>query len=121
MHLDTLRQACANLARTTMWDLRPVDTERIQALADQFFSEAAKCMELIESPDDPAVVVRAVNFLRSTYAIPPMKDDTAWFKQALDLLLHLVYPNAAADEDGEAFLEDLEAGIVRARTLSGRA
>ncbi len=73
MHFDTLRQACANLARTTMWDLRPVDTERIQALADQFFGEAAKCMELIDPPDDPAVVVHAVDFLRSTYAIPPIE------------------------------------------------
>lgn len=118
LDVQALRRACGDVARSVMWDLRPVDTDRIQNLADRFFEEASKRATLIEAPDDPNAIVRAIWFLNSTYAVPPMKDDASWFGHALELLVQIVYPLSAPDRDVLAFLADLEAGIVRSRALS---
>ncbi len=110
---QALRQACGDVARPVMWDLRPADTDRIHDLADRFFEEASKRATPVDSSDDPNTI--------STYAIPPMKDDVGWFGQALDLLGHIVYPSNDPDREARAFLADLEAGIVRWRALSGES
>jgi hypothetical protein len=104
-----------------MWDLRPVDTSRIQSLTEHFFEKASQRATLIEPPEDPNVVVRAVRFLGSTYAIPPMKEDTDWFDQSLEMGLHLALPASALDVDALEFLGDLERGIQRWRELAAES
>src|SRR5437763_15709436 len=96
MELDrtALRNACRDVARTTMWDTQPVDVTAIETLADRFLTIALDHQDFVFGQGrDPNLITRAVRYLAHSLAIPPMKDDTQWFEDMLAALIELACPN----------------------------
>lgn len=100
-----------------MMDARPVDVQRIQKLADTFYTF---CLEHIcrlkALGRDPNIVVRAVKYLAATHAIQPMHDSTEWFFFMLRALLELACPEKVDQKDSLEFLSDIEEGLSLARS-----
>lgn len=119
MGLDeqTLRAACYEAARATMWARKPIDVREIEELAETFEKIARSHSEQIaEQGRDPNILVRAVQYLAGTHAVAPMGKDTSWFGDMLEALLELACPTATLDEKTGLFLKDVEEGIARAQS-----
>jgi hypothetical protein len=114
LNRDELKDACYQVATNTMWDLRPVDVADIQSVADKFFRIAEQQADLV-SDRDPNLVVRAVRYLNHAHAIPPMRDDTQWFSDMLQVLVELACPDNAGSPELEPFYRDIEEGIAISR------
>lgn len=113
---DELKAACYAVATNTMWEQRPVDVDAIQTVAAKFV-EIAKFHEqfVVEQGRDPNLIVRAVRYLDHVHAMPPMRDDTRWFDDMLQVLVELACPNTGASRDQELFYQDIEEGIAQSR------
>ena len=109
---QALHDACYRIARTTMSATRPDDFVRIQAVADSLYGTALYYeMCVLESGRDPNILVRCVEYLESSHAVPAMGADSTWFPNRLEVLLDLVTPDRFDVLDNDAFLRDLEAGL----------
>ena len=120
MELDTdaLQRACYEVAKETKWDARPVDTDDIRRLADELYRIASERAEFVaEAERDPNLVTRAVRYLAHAHAIPPMRDDTSWFREMLEALVELACPNTGMTPEIAAFFYDIETGIAVSRAL----
>ncbi|MEZ4219066.1 MAG: hypothetical protein R3E88_21555 [Myxococcota bacterium] len=114
---EALRAACFAAARNTMWERRPVDVSSIEDVANRFFSIAENHEEFVAGQErDPNLIVRAVQYLAHTHAIPPMRSDTSWFQDMLAVLVELACPNCGATPDLETFFRDIEEGIAVSRS-----
>jgi hypothetical protein len=109
---EELRQACFDVARTTKWSRKPVDSAEITALADKLY-EIAKGQVSPELEIDLPLITRAVRYLAHVHAMPPMADDTGWFTEMLRAVLEIARPNSVLDEDDKEFLRDLQYGIEK--------
>jgi len=99
-----------------MWDLRPVDLEAIESHSHRLLEIAKREIKTVtECGADPLIVVHAIQYLEHCQAIPPMSNDTAWFEEALAVLIGLCCPNSGPLPKVELFLQDLEAGIAHLR------
>ena len=107
---DDLRQACFDVARTTKWARKPVDSADITALADKLY-EIAKGQVSPELEIDLPIITRAVRYLGQVHAMPPMDDDTGWFYDMLRVVLEIARPNTGVDEANKEFLKDMLQGI----------
>jgi len=117
LNRDELKDACYGVATNTMWDLRPVDVDEIQAVADQFFRIAEQQAQFVsEQGRDPNLVVRAVRYLNHAHAIPPMRADTRWFDDMLQVVIELACPDGAGSLELERFYRDIEEGIAISRS-----
>lgn len=115
-NLDDLKHACFAVSRQTMWEQRPVDVKEIQSLADTLFAISESFVEnFVERGRDPNVVTWAVQYLEHYHAIPPHGTDAGWFLSALEVLLHLVMPNAPGHKDFEPLIHQIETGLVEFR------
>jgi hypothetical protein len=113
---EELKSACYGVATNTMWAQRPVDVASIEAVAAEFFKIAADQEEFVRGQDrDPNLIVRAVWYLNHSHAMPPMRDDTQWFYDMLQVLVELACPNTGASPDLEPFFRDVEQGIATSR------
>jgi len=111
-----LRIACFKLARNRLWQMRLIDAEEVEFLADSFYEIAINHMELIGTRNrDPNLLVRAVRFLELIDGNSPTEDDTQWFQQSLSMLVELACPSVRHTDESCEFLDDLESGIVEAR------
>ena len=120
MELDTgaLQRACYEVAKETKWETRPVDTNDIKQLADELYRIASERAKFVaEAERDPNLVTRAVRYLAHVHAIPPMKDDTSWFREMLDALVELACPNTGTTRGIARFFYDIETGIAVSRAL----
>lgn len=112
---DDLKAACFNVARNTMWDMRPIDAERIQAHAERLLTIAVEKQQASEAEGlTIPMITRAVDYLRQVHALPPMKEDTQWFDHMLDVLLELIHPEVPLEGDVRLFLEDLHQSLEKA-------
>jgi len=111
-----LHAVCYRAAQKTMMDVRPTDVQRIQKLADTFYTI---CLEhisrVIAQGRDPNIVVRAVKYLADTHAIQPMHDSTEWFFFMLRALLELACPETVKNRGALDFFSDIEEGLALAR------
>jgi hypothetical protein len=113
---DALKAACFAVARSTMWDRRPVDVASIDAVAERLCLIAVEYEEFVQGQErDPNLVTRAVVYLSHIHAIPPMRDDTTWFSDMLAALVELACPNAVASRESDAFYRDIEDGLAVSR------
>ena len=118
-----LKNACFKAARAALWqtphpqDISDIiDTDQIERLSQCFYEIAAWHIETTESLNcDPNLITRAVLYLAYVHAIPPMKEDTRWFKEMLHVLVELACPNITPTEEAAQFLIDIEQGIKIAR------
>jgi hypothetical protein len=116
LHDSMLRIACFKLARNRLWQMRLIDAEEVECLADSFYEIAINHMELIGSKNrDPNLLVRAVRFLELIDGNSLTEDDPQWFQQSLSMLIELACPSVRHTDESCEFLEDLESGIVEAR------
>ena len=116
LHESMLRVACFKLARNRLWQMRLIDAEEVECLADSFYEIAINHVELIGTKNrDPNLLVRAVNFLELIDGDSPTEDDSQWFQQSLSMLIELACPSIRHTDESCEFLEDLESGIVEAR------
>lgn len=122
MNTDPLDAACFLIARTTLWDRRPVDVAAIADVAAKLTTIARDQQEYVEDIDgDPEFVVRAVQYLARTHAIPPMRDGTSWFHDMLEVLVQLVYPNQLPDTIDRVFFANLGTALsTRATELEAQ-
>lgn len=114
---ESLFNACYAVARQTKWERRPVDVEYIADLAREFLRIAEQHEEFVTGQQrDPELITRAVAYLASVHAIPPMRDDTRWFEDMLAALIELACPNSIVGREEESFFRDIEEGIATARS-----
>ena len=124
MTLDTkaLLNACYETALQTMWGRQPGDADAITALANEFSRIAEEHGDfLIERNRDPNIIVRAVRYLATCHAMPPMRDDTAWFSDMLTAMIELACPDTHVFREHEPFFCDIEQGIAVARSNYDRS
>jgi hypothetical protein len=50
--LDKLRAVCFKLAGNTMWELKPVDADRIKAHAERICTDARKLISAYPNPEN---------------------------------------------------------------------
>ena len=115
LNTEALHAACLGVARETLWkpkgEKKSTVKER-EALAEKLHSIALTHLEFItEEGHDPNLLVRAVRYLAHTHAIPPMRDDTGWFVDILQVLIELACPNTNLPPKGKAFILDLRRGL----------
>ncbi len=111
-----LRSACCKLARNRLWQMRLIDAEEVECLAESFYEIAINHIELIGNKNrDPNLLTRAVRFLELIDANSPTEDDAQWFQQGLSMLVELACPTVRHTDESCEFLKDLENGIVEAR------
>ena len=116
LNREELKAACYEVATNTMWERRPIDVASIEAVAAQFFKIAEDHEEyVVELGRDPNLIIRAVRYLNHVHAMPPMRDDTDWFYEMLQVLVELACPNTAGSPELEAFYRDIEEGIASLR------
>jgi hypothetical protein len=112
LDIDDLRSACRAVAKSTLWEQRPIDATKIEAHAERLFRIAQGHEEfIIGQGRDPNLIARAVRYLDNAYAIPPMADDEHWFSSMLEALIGLVCPNTVLTKEMETFFGDIEKGI----------
>lgn len=113
----TLMDACSRMARKTMWANRPVDTDNIQSVARSLYDIALDHEEyIVEAGRDPNLLRSCVEYLETTHAIPPMMDDTRWFRNMLSALVELAVPNSVVGERSEELFREIELGIAESRS-----
>jgi hypothetical protein len=113
---DELKAACYEVATNTMWDRRPVDVDSIQAVSAKFVEIAEFHEQFVTGQGrDPNLIIRAVRYLNHVHAMPPMRDDTRWFNDMLQVLIELACPSEEASADLEGFFEDIETGMAQSR------
>jgi hypothetical protein len=116
LHESMLRVACFKLARNRLWQMRLIDAEEVECLADSFYEIAINHVELIGTKNrDPNLLIRAVRFLELIDGDSPTEDDPQWFQQSLSMLIELACPSVRHTDESCEFLDDLESGIVEAR------
>jgi len=107
---DELRKSCFDVARTTKWSRKPVDSAEITALANKLY-EIAKGQVSPELEIDLPLITRAVRYVGQVHAMPPMDEDTGWFYDMLRVVLEIARPNTGVEEENKEFLRDMLQGI----------
>jgi hypothetical protein len=109
-----LMEACYETASRTMFDSEP-EGSKIREVADKFFEIARQYMGAVPKAGDHQVVVRAVRYMADVHAFSLLKDDAAWFRYTLEVLIELAYPCEPRTPEAAEFLADIEKGLIRAR------
>ncbi len=106
-----LRRLCDEMARTILC-LDDVENIDIRLLSSEFFKISQWYINNAkEYGADEEFILRAVNYLSYTHAIPPCGKDTAWFSNGLSILFELSYPNTLHTKESSAVLADIKKGI----------
>ncbi len=119
-----LRSVCIDVAKTTMWqtphpkNVRDIITsDEIEECVGRYFEIAIdKADLLVAAGEDPNLVICAIDYLSTFYAIPPMRDDQHWFREALSALLVLARPSITGFQpSNHPFLDEIMRGIAEAK------
>jgi hypothetical protein len=113
-----LMEACYETALRTMFDSEP-EGSKLKLVADKFFEIAKQFVGAVPKGGDHNVVVRAVRYMADVHAFSLVRDDAAWFRYTLEVLIELAYPGEGPTPEASEFLIDIEDGLIRARTKSG--
>ena len=109
---EKLKEACFLVARTTMWERKPVDTSSIQAHADRLFKEAMMEYDLVsELGGTIPMTTRAVHYINQAQAMPPIGENVLWFSTVFGVLLEVAFPNSGLKGQAREFLLDMQNGI----------
>ena len=119
LNYEALQSACFSAAKETMWDVRPTDVGKIESLAKEFYTIAlSNLSQILEQGHDANILVRAVDYLAHTHAIPPMHDNREWFLFMLRTLVELSCPKTIQTRESSAIFSDIESGIALAKEKS---
>ena len=56
-------------------------------------------------------VADAIHYIAQVYALPSIRDDVRWFKEILDTLLDIAFPNGGVNDEAARFARRLITGI----------
>lgn len=118
-----LKLACFEYAKSAMWATRPTDVSDIQALADLVYQSALFHIEFIQGQErDPNLLTECIRYLALKHAIPPRRDDIAFVRNALDMLVELACPNQSVTAEQKPFFREIRRGISEAESdaVTGR-
>ena len=119
-----LRRVCEEVAKSTMWQTPApqnvgdiISSDEIESTISGYCESAAREAELLaQAGEDPNLVISAVDYLACYHALPPMRDDQRWFREALFTLLVLARPSiTGAEPSDHPFLEEILKGVAEAR------
>lgn len=106
-----LRRLCDEMARTILC-LDDVENIDIRLLSSEFFKISQWYINNANEYDaDEDFILRAVNYLSYTHAIPPCGKDTSWFSNGLSILFELSYPNALHTKESSEVMADIKKGL----------
>ena len=123
MDEKALRKACEAIAEQTMRNTPEphkiedvITSEEVEAVVATYCDIGRQQAAMLEhGGEDPALVLVAIDYL-SRHAIPPMRDDSRWFRESLHTLLVLARPTITGLEATDhPFLEELLQGIAEAK------
>ena len=114
MDEGVLMNACLKVAARTMLDSE-VEGRKTHALAREFFNIAREHAGFLPSNADTNAVARAVLYMAHVHASAFLREDTAWFHNALNILLELIFPSPIQASEATAVFFDIEKGIEMAR------
>ncbi len=107
-----LYTACYEVAKETMFQMKPIDLKEIEKLAMLFYSEADEFSEFIdENKFDPKLLMRALSYMAHTHAHPSSRRDAIWFRDQLMVLIEMACPNVIQTNKSAEFFEDILKGI----------
>ena len=94
-----------------------ISSDEIESTISGYCESAAREAELLaQAGEDPNLVISAVDYLACYHALPPMRDDQRWFREALFTLLVLARPSiTGAEPSDHPFLEEILKGVAEAR------
>ncbi len=113
---SALKTACFEFAQSVMWERKPTDVSAIQAFANLVYDAAIFHAEFIQNQErNPNLVTECVKYLNLKHAIPPMRDDIAFVRNALEVLVELACPNQGVSVEQEPFFNEVLQGINEAK------
>ncbi len=107
-----IEEACLRVARTNLWDNKPHDATMIINYQKKIVVVALKALEHFESLGATEQdVADAIHYVDQVYALPPIKDNVAWFNSTLHTILELAFPNGGVTDEAARFAEKLISGL----------
>lgn len=110
-----LLRACRHLARQVLSGVGAQSADVVETLAGKFLAIAEDHQDFVrQERETDDVIEHAVLYLADVHAVPPHGTDTAWFREALNVLMELAVPNSALNEDAAQLMPSLQEGINQA-------
>ncbi|MCU7797059.1 MAG: hypothetical protein KZQ75_08015 [Candidatus Thiodiazotropha sp. (ex Myrtea spinifera)] len=107
-----IKDACLEVARTNMWDNRPVDASPIIDYQNEMAEVSIEALnhfeELGATEQD---IADAIHYVAQVYALPPIKNNVQWFRDTLFTILEPAFPNGGVADEAERFARKLIQGI----------
>ncbi len=107
-----IEEACLEVARTNMWDNRPVDAFPMIEYQKEMVAIALRALESFEGLGATEQdVADAIHYIEQVYALPPIGNDLDWFDKTLFTILEPAFPNSSVSGAAARFAEKLVSGI----------
>ena len=109
---SSIQSACMSVARSNMWDNKPSDTSPMLKYQEQLVQISLEAQEHFkELGATEQDIADAVHFIDQVYAIPPIGNNTNWFKETLFTILEPAFPNGGVSNEAARFANKLIAGL----------
>lgn len=107
-----LEEACLKVARTNMWDNRPVDASPMIEYQKEMVVIALRALEQFEGLGATEQdVADAIHYIEQVYALPPIGNNLDWFDRTLFTILEPAFPNSSVSGEAARYAEKLLSGI----------
>lgn len=107
-----LELACREVARAVLWNKGTASTDLVETLALKYLAIAEDHQHFVrQQREDDDVIANAVRYIAHVHTMPPHGTDTAWFSNALSVLMELAVPNTGLTETAAMFLPNVQEGI----------
>lgn len=107
-----IEEACMKVSRTNMWDNKPVDASPIVNYQQDMTAIALEALEHFESLGATEQdIANAIHYIDQVYALPPIKNNLAWFENTLRTILEPAFPNGGVSGKAAMFAKKLILGL----------
>lgn len=109
---NLIENACLEVARTNMWDNKPVDTDPMISFQRQMSKVGAEALEHFASLGATEQDISdAIHYIAQVFALPPIRDNLDWFKEVLFTILEIAFPNGGVSDEAARFAAKLIVGL----------
>ena len=113
-----IKSACLEVAKINMWDNKPADAKPIGDFQEKITEIGIEALEHYRDLDaNEQDISDAIHYIAQWYALPPIRDDSRWFKEVLSTLLDLAFPNVDVDNINVNNVDEEEEVVRFARKL----
>jgi hypothetical protein len=110
---DLIEKACMEVARTNMWDDRPVDAAPMIKLQQHMTNVGIEAQEHFEGLGaTERDIADAIHFIAQVYALPQIQSDLRWFQEVLFTILEPAFPYGGVSGEAARFAEKLISGLT---------